>query len=447
MMTIRSVLPSTWRRQSILCLITGGLRPWQTSKWLSEHKRVGSRPRRPLGFKPLSLVFRLARSTPPQSAYRPSPTAGPSVFLPPSLQVHLSVSLVFSHVGSRLSIHASRHADGGRADPNSAALISNGSGRKANNRQAPFVRPLYFNFAASGSRVSSLRNAQLGNQPSGRSAAGPRPITGIPLRVLSLPYAAVLVPRRVKSPAVFSVEGSQPHSFCAGWQSPASLALRPRTALSRSSAVVRQSESISANGSVIERTPPVSSGPRLCPASRSFADRAGGRSDQPAPAVSTSLFAARRGTMPSARRAHAIWRFAHRVNGRGEQPAPPIRSSLALAHRGSVSLAQKERESLASFAPNKIAGMSELALAWSRSRRATQPAAPREATARPLIAAPIEMAYRRTAETDVGTSRRVAPAPSPPPATPAVDLNRLTQDVWRQLDKRLRIERERRGRM
>jgi hypothetical protein len=47
---------------------------------------------------------------------------------------------------------------------------------------------------------------------------------------------------------------------------------------------------------------------------------------------------------------------------------------------------------------------------------------------------------------DVGTPQRAAPTPSPIPATPAVDLDRLAQDVWRQLDKRLRIERERRGR-
>jgi hypothetical protein len=49
--------------------------------------------------------------------------------------------------------------------------------------------------------------------------------------------------------------------------------------------------------------------------------------------------------------------------------------------------------------------------------------------------------------------RAAAPAVPAPPravaaqvAAPPVDIDRLGRDVWRQLERRLRVERERRGR-
>jgi hypothetical protein len=61
-----------------------------------------------------------------------------------------------------------------------------------------------------------------------------------------------------------------------------------------------------------------------------------------------------------------------------------------------------------------------------------------------LIAQPVEIAYRRPALAESAPPR--AQTASPPPPAPGIDLERLSRDVWEQLDKRLRIERERRGR-
>jgi hypothetical protein len=57
---------------------------------------------------------------------------------------------------------------------------------------------------------------------------------------------------------------------------------------------------------------------------------------------------------------------------------------------------------------------------------------------------PVEIRWReaRRPQPVVQTAPASAPAPQPPP-----DLARLTREVSRELEKRLRIERERRGRL
>ncbi len=61
---------------------------------------------------------------------------------------------------------------------------------------------------------------------------------------------------------------------------------------------------------------------------------------------------------------------------------------------------------------------------------------------------PAEVLYRTEKTPPPPPSVTVPPAPAPVPAQPPrIDIDRLSRDVWRQLEKRIRIERERHGRL
>ncbi|SUS04674.1 hypothetical protein DF3PB_140007 [uncultured Defluviicoccus sp.] len=100
-------------------------------------------------------------------------------------------------------------------------------------------------------------------------------------------------------------------------------------------------------------------------------------------------------------------------------------------HRGSPS--GSRIEATPSRLPTLLRGQR-----WREQGDETARAAPAQAVV------PVEFAYRRSSEAPM--SANAAPPARAPEPVPAIDLDRLSRDVWRQLDKRLRIERERRGR-
>lgn len=68
------------------------------------------------------------------------------------------------------------------------------------------------------------------------------------------------------------------------------------------------------------------------------------------------------------------------------------------------------------------------------------------AYARRTVQAP-ELDYRRPAAPPIASQAAPLPRPAPPPAPPAIDLDALSREVIERIEKRMRIERERHGRI
>jgi hypothetical protein len=64
----------------------------------------------------------------------------------------------------------------------------------------------------------------------------------------------------------------------------------------------------------------------------------------------------------------------------------------------------------------------------------------------PLYALPVPRSFAAQQQAPVAPTLVAPPVmPSPPPAPPPIDVARLTEDVYHHLQRRIRIERERRG--
>jgi hypothetical protein len=92
-------------------------------------------------------------------------------------------------------------------------------------------------------------------------------------------------------------------------------------------------------------------------------------------------------------------------------------------------------------------------LVWQTRPQRDQTAGPGDgpranrAPAGPWTGAGVALAYRNPKTTPVAAPAPPAHPPVERPPPPPLDVERLSRDVWRQLEKRMRIERERHGRL
>lgn len=124
------------------------------------------------------------------------------------------------------------------------------------------------------------------------------------------------------------------------------------------------------------------------------------------------------------------------------------RAMLAAVGHGAAPLPDRRRSSAApatrsggSFAPAAM----EFAAAPQRRNGRPADSAP-DRPLRPETAA-AELEYRRQAPTVPESESASPPRPAPPPAPPTIDLDALSREVIERIEKRLRIERERHGRI
>ena len=87
-----------------------------------------------------------------------------------------------------------------------------------------------------------------------------------------------------------------------------------------------------------------------------------------------------------------------------------------------------------------------MALPRDRSRALAEPVDERHHRRRIVSIDSVDLVYRKDNPGASLPAATQAPAPAPVPPEP-VNVERLTQDIWRQLEKRWRVERERRGRL
>lgn len=88
-----------------------------------------------------------------------------------------------------------------------------------------------------------------------------------------------------------------------------------------------------------------------------------------------------------------------------------------------------------------------MVLPRGRSRARAEPVDERHHRRRRVVPIDsIDLVYRKDTRGASLPAAAQAPAPAPVPPEP-VNVERLTQDIWRQLEKRWRVERERRGRL
>jgi hypothetical protein len=137
---------------------------------------------------------------------------------------------------------------------------------------------------------------------------------------------------------------------------------------------------------------------------------------------------------------------AHAVS----RPGPQRRADAArLAHRAARRLHQTppRRDEFVSHRPDHPFRPSQLAAqrAEQTLRRPTVSALAANSQPAARALAPVQLAYRRQ---DAAPARptTVALPPVQRTAPPVIDTERLGQQVWKQIERKLRIERERRGR-
>lgn len=187
---------------------------------------------------------------------------------------------------------------------------------------------------------------------------------------------------------------------------------------------------------------PVVTGPRRTSAmpapvselsfARAFAPRA---SDvRRSPPGSTGHLPGRAGT-----RADVQAPMAHRLPSRvGFSTSPYAAGALRDPRRESPTAAPRPSQG---FTPAPLEFAARPGQRGSQAADAANPAYARHTAQAP------ELDYRRLAAPPTASQAAPLPRPAPPPAPPVIDLDMLSREVIERIEKRLRIERERHGRI